>query len=56
VVLIQTKEIVDFLQEYGATGYLISERLNRNSLRNVRETKLSEISVKRKRNEDATNN
>jgi hypothetical protein len=47
----QTKEIVDFLQEYRATGYLISECLNRNSLCNVRETKLSEISVKRKRNE-----
>jgi len=33
----QTKEIVDFLQEYKATGYVISGCLNRNSLRNVRE-------------------
>jgi hypothetical protein len=56
VVLKQTKAIVDFLQEYRATGYLISECLNRKSLRNGRETQLSEMPVKRKREEDATHN
>ena len=47
LVLMQTKEIVDFLQEYRSTGYLISGCLNRNSLHNGCETKLSEMSVKR---------
>jgi len=56
VVLTETKRIVDFLQEYRATGYVIWECLNRNNVRNVRETELSEISVKRKSNENATNN